>query len=183
MLIYLAALETPRQRQCFSSLYEEYRYLMLHIAMQVLKDQALAEDAVHNAFLKIIDCIDRFEGLSPDRTRALVIVLTRNKAIDLYRHERGRLALPLEDEVLDCIPDPTFSPAQHIIAHEDYDALTGLMARLGPTYQSTFELKYIGGYTDAEIAGLLDTTLKNIQVRLYRGKKMLAKLLKEEQNV
>lgn len=182
MLIYLAALETEEERQCFSTLYEEHRYLMLHVAMRVLKNQALAEDAVHNAFLKIIDCMGRFQGLSPERTKALVVVIARNKAIDLYRHEQRRAALPIEEEILDCEADPSFSPARYMIEHEDYDTLTELISRLGATYQSTFELKYIGGYSDREIAELLDTTLKNVQVRLYRGKKMLAKLLREEVN-
>lgn len=182
MLIYLAALETEEERQRFSALYEKYRFLMLHVAMRVLKSQPLAEDAVHNAFLKIMDCMDRFAGLPPERTKALVVVISRNKAIDLLRQEQRRSALPIEEEVLDCEVDPAFSPARYMIEHEDYDTLTGLIARLGATYQSTFELKYIGGYSDKEIAEFMDTSLKNVQVRLYRGKKMLAKLLREEVN-
>lgn len=182
MLIYLAALETQAQKQCFAALYEQHRYLMLHTAMRVLKNQALAEDAVHNAFVKIIDCMERFEGLPEENARALAVVIARNKAIDLYRQEQRRAAMPIEEEILDVEADASFSPARYMIEHEDYTTLTGLIARLGPTYQSTFELKYIGGYTDREIAQLLDTSLKNVQVRLYRGRKMLARLLREEVN-
>ena len=37
----------------FVVIYEKYRYLMMKVAHDVLKDNFLAEDAVHEAFIKI----------------------------------------------------------------------------------------------------------------------------------
>lgn len=46
MLIYLQMLDTPEERAKFETLYYSYRRTMLHIAMKILKDHQLAEDAV-----------------------------------------------------------------------------------------------------------------------------------------
>jgi len=52
---YLALLETEKERQIFADIYERYKYDCLHVAMSICGDNILAEDAVHNAFMEIIE--------------------------------------------------------------------------------------------------------------------------------
>ena len=53
MLIYMSMIESGEDEDLFKGLYLKYRKHMKYIAMQILGDEYLAEDAVHNAFLKI----------------------------------------------------------------------------------------------------------------------------------
>ena len=55
MLVYLAVLETEQEKTKFEQLYLTYRQTMFHVANSVLHDTQLAEDAVHQAFLRIMD--------------------------------------------------------------------------------------------------------------------------------
>ena len=55
VLVYLAALETEAERDRFQALYERYRGLMFHRAMLLLRNESDAEDAVHQAFLAILE--------------------------------------------------------------------------------------------------------------------------------
>lgn len=41
-------------KDTFYIIYEKYKYLMFSIAMDILKDQYSAEDAVQEAFMKIL---------------------------------------------------------------------------------------------------------------------------------
>ncbi|OJT86126.1 RNA polymerase subunit sigma-24, partial [Clostridioides difficile] len=52
MLIYLAIIDSKEERIKFEEIYIKYKKLMFYVANQILKDDVLAEDAVHSSFLK-----------------------------------------------------------------------------------------------------------------------------------
>ena len=53
-MIYLMMIDAEEDKQEFAILYETYRHLMMKVALNVLKDTFLAEDAVHEAFIKTL---------------------------------------------------------------------------------------------------------------------------------
>ncbi len=53
MLFYLSLLDTEEEKSKFEQLYYQYRKLMYLCAWEVLRDEQLAEDAVHEAFIKL----------------------------------------------------------------------------------------------------------------------------------
>ncbi len=55
MLIHLSVIESEDDRSKFEVIYERYRGLMFYTAMQILNHQQDAEDAVHQAFVSIIE--------------------------------------------------------------------------------------------------------------------------------
>ena len=85
MLIYLQMIETEEDRQKFTDLYETYRGLMFYVANQILHNTDDAEDAVHQAFLSIIENLDKIAKVHCPQSRAYVIVIAENKAIDMIR--------------------------------------------------------------------------------------------------
>ena len=54
LMLYMSMLDTQEEKSKFEEIYIQYRKLMFVCAKSILKDDALAEDAVHNAFIKII---------------------------------------------------------------------------------------------------------------------------------
>ena len=59
MLLYLQMLETPEEKSLFEQIYLEYRGLMYHVAHEILHNDQDAEDAVHQAFVKIVENIKK----------------------------------------------------------------------------------------------------------------------------
>lgn len=59
MLLYLQMLETPEEKSLFEQIYLEYRGLMYHVAYEILHNDQDAEDAVHQAFVKIVENIKK----------------------------------------------------------------------------------------------------------------------------
>ena len=74
MLIYMSMIETNEDKGLFEGLYLKYRKHMKYIAMQILGDEYLAEDAVHNAFLKIISHLEKFHKIDYQETKNLIVV-------------------------------------------------------------------------------------------------------------
>lgn len=55
MIIYLQMIESDEDKSKFEQLYIMYKGLMFHVAMKILKNEFDAEDAVHQAFLSLIE--------------------------------------------------------------------------------------------------------------------------------
>ena len=61
MIIYMQMLETPEEKSKFEQLYLEYKGLMFHVAYEILHNEQDAEDAVHQAFVKIAENIKKID--------------------------------------------------------------------------------------------------------------------------
>ena len=73
--LYLGIIETQEEKDKFEQIYLKYRKLMLYVSYQILKDGHLAEDAVHNAFLNIIDHLDQIGEIDCHKTKGFCIVV------------------------------------------------------------------------------------------------------------
>ena len=61
MLIYLSVLETDHEKHEFMALYAEYHAVMLRVAKKYFPtDQMAREDAVQNAWMKIVKVFKKF---------------------------------------------------------------------------------------------------------------------------
>ena len=79
MLVYLAMIDSPEDQSKFERVYHKYRYLMLHIAKQILHNHHDAEDAVHQAFVAIIENIEKISDVDSPKTRSFVVIITERK--------------------------------------------------------------------------------------------------------
>ena len=64
LLFLLAMLETTEEKQKFAELYEANRDRMFSVAKGILRDNHLAEDAVQQAFLRLIRYPKKIESFS-----------------------------------------------------------------------------------------------------------------------
>ena len=95
LMLYLQMLDTPEEKVRFEEIYLKYREKMFHVADSILHNDQDAEDAVHNAFLRIIKKFSRFQNMPAKDLAPQVIVIARNEAISLQRKKKD--AAPLED--------------------------------------------------------------------------------------
>ena len=63
MLVYLQMVETAEQRLMLETLYMTNRQLMYGVAFRILRNQEDAEDAVHQAFVKIAENITKISDV------------------------------------------------------------------------------------------------------------------------
>ena len=96
MLIYLQMLETPEEKSLFEQIYLEYCGLMFHVAYEILHNEQDAEDAVHQAFVKIAENIKKIDAPVCPKTHSYVVTIVENKAIDQYRKRQKHRILRWE---------------------------------------------------------------------------------------
>jgi RNA polymerase sigma-70 factor (ECF subfamily) len=94
LTMYLALLETEADRSTFEEVYKLCRTSMYRAALRVSgNNHALAEDAVSEAFLKIIKDWDDFLKIPRNKWKSWIVIITKIKAIDLLRKEKKNVTL------------------------------------------------------------------------------------------
>jgi len=172
MLIYLALIESEEDNRKFERIYLSYKQTMFYAANRILKNHHTAEDTVHQAFLRIIDNLDKINEGDCHKTRAFLVVITEHAAIDIYRKQKRENTLSF-DEFEVYIADN--SPPEHEVT----DDVSSAIASLPVNYSTVLRLKFSQGYKDSEIAQILDITEDNVRQRISRAKKKLGQLLRK----
>ena len=75
LIYYLALIDDEPSRSLFEQIYLSHRQTMVYTANQILHDQALAEDATHDAFLRIINHLEKIHDPHCHKTRSFVVLI------------------------------------------------------------------------------------------------------------
>jgi RNA polymerase sigma factor (sigma-70 family) len=155
-------------------LYDRFGRLAYGLAFRILRDQALAEDAVQEAFLAVWRSAD---GYKRERAKPSTWILTvvHRRAVDLVRREERRRGEPLETA-----PEPTAGPADEDASLRDRRAaVQSALKELPGDQREALELAYYGGLTQSELAERLGVPLGTIKSRMFAGLGRLRELLAE----
>ena len=145
-------------------LYRTYRVIMYRRALSVLGDHALAEDAVHEAFIRISRHIGRFEQISTDEHRYLCLTIVKNAALNMLR-DRG---------VTEELPGDIHAPGDISLGIDIADAINSLEEG----HQQVVMLRIRYGFSTIETARLLGIRPGTVTSRLTRARKILISKLK-----
>ena len=168
MLIYLQMIDAPRERTKFEVIYRLYGELMFSVAFHILQNEKEAEDAVHHAFVKIIENISKISDPKSTKTRCYIVTIVERTSINIYHQKKRHPILPLEDWA-DGLT----------VEYEGSNELARCMAKLPAHYRQVLLLKYHHGYTIKEIAKMLGMTQSSVASTLNRAKAKLEILCKE----
>lgn len=171
MLIYLAMIDSPDDQVKFERVYNKYRYLMLHVANQILQNHHDAEDAVHQAFISIIENLDKISEVNSPKTRSYIVIITERKAIDLLRKIQRRQTLELNEELVGVeIPSDMDNPIAEAIA------------KIPAQYREVLLLRYHNGFSSKEIASILNISDSGVRKLIGRAKIALQEEIEKEVN-
>jgi RNA polymerase sigma factor (sigma-70 family) len=154
-------------------LYDRFGGVSYGVALRILRDEALAQDAVQEAFLAIWRSADRFLA---ERAKASTWILTlvHRRAVDLVRREDRRRGEPLERA-----PEPAAPTTAHEEAALGFQrrVVQEALRRLPPEQREALELGYYAGLTQTEVAERLGQPLGTIKSRMFTGLSRLRDLL------
>lgn len=169
MLICFQMLETEEEKFKFEKIYNEYRGLMFSIAYEMLRNDQDAEDAVYNALLSMIENKGKIPDIDDLRIKNTVVIITKNKAIDMYRRKKKIQWEELDDNIV-CCP----------INEHEISPLENALANLPCHQRELLLLRYYAGYSTHEISALYGEEYGTIRKRIYRAKCLLETLYREE---
>ena len=156
-----------RRDQTIERLITQYQTSLLRLCYMQLQDQALAEDAVQETFLKAYKGFDSFRGDSSEKTW-----LTRIAVNTCRDFQRGGWFKHTDRRVTpDMLPIGTVQPDT-----EDLDLSLAVM-KLPRKMREAILLYYYQDMSTEEIAETLGIAQSSVSNRLRRGREKLRKLL------
>ena len=147
------------------ALYRLYEQPMYFEAYKILHDEYLAEDAVHEAFLKLIRNRKKIADPSSPSVRSYVHKTLKSAALDLYRRQKKQREKMLEmDEAM-----------ENTLIAEDFrqDLPISLLSELPPKYASVMRCLFLDGLSTKETAAVLDISEELVRKRCERARKLL----------
>jgi RNA polymerase sigma-70 factor (ECF subfamily) len=166
----------------FSEIYSEF-YLKIKRYLVRLVGENEAEDVTQAVFEKVNKNLPTFKGDSKISTWIFKIAtntaLDRLKSPSYRRTPSGPLApVPLQTvENIEIVSNKPNSPDQKVIRDEMSDCIREFVERLPPDYKTIITLNELEGFTNREIAEILEITLETTKIRLHRARAKLKESL------
>ena len=172
----LVALVARSDEGALAELYDRVGRIAFGLALRVLRDERLAEDAVQEGFLAVWRAAAAFRA---DRAKASTWILTlvHRRAVDLVRREDRRRAEPLGDDASELAGTETTEEAAWL--RFERERVQAALAQLPDTQREAIEIAYYGGFSQSELAERLGVPLGTIKSRMFAGLARLRELLGE----
>jgi RNA polymerase sigma-70 factor, ECF subfamily len=178
-----AAIEEARRRAedvALAALVDQYAGALYRVAFSVLRNPADAEDAVQEAFLRVLRHRDTLGEVRDHRVWLIRIVW--NIVLDRKRRAKTR---PETDDVADLarvLPSKGLSAEELAAAAQHHAHVLACVDQLPEKEREVLVLSAFEELTSVEIAAVLDITESSVRSRLFRARNLIAGLLDHARN-
>ncbi len=162
-----------RQRRPFEILVDRYYPRCLRFAWRQLGDQAEAEEAVQDAFLRAYRALG---SCTPERFRSwlMSILVNRCRTYAVRAWRRDSRLTPLDDAPPAALGVPPGAEVQ-----SGDGRLASAIAGLSPALREAFLLKHVEGLTYEEIAAMTGAGVSAVKMRVQRAAGVLLRAMGE----
>jgi len=177
----MAMLETETDKISIARIYNTYKTDMLKAALYITKNKEMSEDAVHDAFLSIIKHKNSLFLLPEKQLRSKVVLITKNKCIDMLRKNNHIIDDPIED--IEYMLKSNENPVENQVVLVDmYESIKKHISSLDESSKLILEMRYILSMTYKEISDEMGITIKQVDNKIMHAKKRVRKLVDREAN-
>ena len=183
----LALVEALRRgdERAFTRLVDRYSPTMLRVASLYVRNAAVAEEVVQEAWLGVLAGIGRFEGRSSLKTWIFRILTNRAQTraarearsvpfSSLEREGEGEPAVDADRFIAagfwSTPPQPWDVPEERLLSRETRDRVEQAIATLPPTQRAVISLRDIEGWSSEEVRNVLELSETNQRVLLHRAR-------------
>ncbi|TQR17798.1 RNA polymerase sigma factor [Psychrobacillus soli] len=154
-------------RDAFRHLYDEYAGYAIRTAKAITRDDELAKDAVQEAFIRVYRNISSYNPtLSFGAWFYRILVNECNRLLN-----KEKKTIPIDILLMENNPQ--------LMEHskENVSDLYGVIQHMADLYRIPLLLKYIRGFTEKEIADILNLNQNTVKSRLFNGRNLLKEQL------
>lgn len=162
-----------------AALYEVYEQPMYGIAYAILHDQFQAEDAVHEAFIRMVRYLPKYKDVHSQKTKTLIVRCIKSAAIDIYRKNK-REGNYISTEENTWIEDKHNVIESYMESVSFRQILDKIHDKLPGIYMDVLRMRFYYGMPVAVISKELGISEDNVYQRLSRARKLVKELIGED---
>jgi RNA polymerase sigma-70 factor (ECF subfamily) len=188
--------------QAFARLVDSHHASMVRLAMVYVPSRAVAEEVAQEAWLAVLQGLDRFEGRSSLKTWIFRILMNRA----MTRGQREHRTVPFS-AVFDASKEPAEpavdpdrfrppgekwagdwvqfpgrwegTPEARLLSRESLDHVARAIDMLPPSQREVITLRDVEGWTSREVCNVLDITETNQRVLLHRARSKVRRAMEQ----
>ena len=169
------------EKEALEALYGRYSSSVFSLAMYMLKQEALAEEVTQDIFLNIWLKASSYKS---DRgaPRAWIMSVAHHKIVDVIRSRRRTLAVtdPAVYETLDVIPSSETPVEEQVEQKLERERILKALSTLPQPQRQVIMLAYFGGYSQSEMAEMLQQPLGTVKTRVRLAMRKLRGVLERD---
>jgi RNA polymerase sigma-70 factor, ECF subfamily len=169
--------DEPRQHieHALAALVSEYASTLYRVAFSVLRNAADAEDAVQEAFLRVLRHRDTLGDVRDHRVWLIRIVW--NVVLDRKRRAKTRPETDDIAELARVLPADGLSAEQRAAAVQHHAHVLACVEKLPAKEREVLMLSAFDELSSVEIAQVLGITESSVRSRLFRARNLMADML------
>lgn len=172
----LAVLQTDEQRNILSEFYEENKHRFYLLAYSRLHNSEASEDAVQEAFLRIVKYPERFFSLEPHKRLPYSIIIVKNVVLQALE-KQGKYSF---GELPEDIPDKKLSIEDISLGNIARNELVEFIKTLPEAQKQAVILKGVYGLSNHEIAEVLGITESAVRRRIADSHERIIRFARKE---
>src|ERR1700736_6206749 len=157
-----------RDRTAFETFFGAHGSSVHRFVRDLVRDDGLAEELTSDVMVEVWRSAGKFGG--PSRARTWVFGIAHHKAIDALR--KRRTTLVSLDEMLGAASEGE-SPEAAALRADERRRLDEALASLSAEHRAVLELTYVEGFSQKEIADIVDCPLATVKTRAFYAKQRL----------
>lgn len=148
-------------KESFKKLYDDYSHHALRTAFAITKNRETAKDAVQETFIRVYLNLSGYDSSKPFQPWFYKILVN-----ECNRLLKKGTTLSFADSSLE---EDRIAEKEKESFHNLHDAIDSL----NDIYRIPVILKYLQGFSEKEIAAILDLNLNTVKSRLFKGRQKL----------
>ena len=159
-------------REALTAVYDQYHPLLYRYIIRQVSDEETARELTAVVFERFLAAIKKGNG-PEQQLKAWLYRTAHNLVIDHYRRQAHRDHLPLSESVASSGDGPAHQAERHLLGEQVFQALPSLT----PDQQQVIALKFLEGFSNAEVADLMGKPIGAVKALQHRGLARLQALL------
>ena len=151
-----------------AEIYDRHARLLYSLALRIVRRPSDAEDVIQEVFSQVWRQAGRYDW-SRGTVAGWLIMLTRSRALDRLRRERGEAAAADFDDASSSVVDPALTVDLQLVDAEQAARVRAALLALPDLQRVPLELAYYEGLSQSAIAARLETPLGTIKTRMRQA--------------
>lgn len=165
--------------KAFREVYDRYHVQMFFIAKKYLNDTGLSEDAVQDIFVKLWEKKQNLDDIKS--IKAYLFTMVRNHVLNMLRDKKSDLVS------MTSVAEKKLS-AQNLteddLQYKEYErVLQRGIKKLSDRKREVFKLRSQKGFTNPEIAEMLQINVRTVKTHYYNSSKFIRSYLKKHSGI
>lgn len=160
----------------YAFLVEKYKHMVYTLTIRIVKSKEEAEEVAQDSFVKAFKNLENFKGESKFST--WIYKIAYYASLDVVKKNKRKINSDSIDEINEGDLGATQDALKYIQEKERKKVIKEALFKLNEDERIILTLYYFDELSIKEISKVVNLSVDNIKVKLYRSRKKLASILK-----